>query len=561
MSCKKKLLYILIIVLLFAPNLGAKGNESYIYPLSSPIYSWLEEAYILEGMGHPSSSKPWSGGEVDSIIRRLEENATNERTLKLIEKARKENDSHSRDDDYISFSLSLSPEIYSHTNSTEYNKEDMWVHGFDYRRPFLTGELDINFFDKFYTYSNLSFGWGRATNKDEWIELKDMESFIGVGAIVDKDDDKASVVTSSYLYSKTFLFSFPHIDKLNIETPTRNYIATGGRGWFLSLSKDKLQWNKSHIGSFIFDSHLEYQEYLRLKLFGDKLSLEYVMEFFDTDTSNNVKSKGSGIHRIFSAHAISYRPLPSLLITASENIMYVSDSVDIHYMNPSTIYHNLNNSELLNAIAHLAFSFSPMKGINTYGQFVLDQATAPTEKNSQAAAWGISLGVEGVFKAGKGTIEYNAEGAYTTPELYRREKSDFLLFQRYSTNINYKRFLFFDYFGFPYGGDSVVMEGEIKYISHDGWNTGIKGEYLLHGEMGFYTSHSSSNDNTQIPDIKDSTPYKSANARYTLSLFGEWRIEDIHYFKEIEIRGALDWTKGNEDKGDLQFTAGITIKI
>ena len=98
MSCKKKLLYILIIILLFAPNLGAKGNESYIYPLSSPIYSWLEEAYILEGMGHPSSSKPWSGGEVDSIIRRLEESATNERTLQLIEKARKENDTHSKDE-------------------------------------------------------------------------------------------------------------------------------------------------------------------------------------------------------------------------------------------------------------------------------------------------------------------------------------------------------------------------------------------------------------------------------------------------------------------------------
>ena len=241
--------------------------------------------------------------------------------------------------------------------------------------------------------------------------------------------------------------------------------------------------------------------------------------------------------------------------------MYVSDSVDPHYLNPSTLYHNLNNSTLLNAIAHVAFSFSPMKGVNTYGQFVLDQATAPTEASTQAAVWGISLGIEGAKRIKNGTFTYNVEGAYTTPELYRRQKADFLLFQRYSTNINYKRFLFFDYFGFPYGGDSVVMEGEIKYISHDGWNTGIKGEYLLHGEMGFYTSHSSSNDNTQIPDIKDSTPYKSANARYTLSLFGEWRIEDIHYFKEIEIRGALDWTQGNEDKGDLQFTAGITLKI
>lgn len=561
MSYKKGVISILVFILLFAPSLGAKGNGSYIYPLSSPIYSWLEEAYLLEGLGHPSSSKPWSGSEVDNILSLLEGRAVEERTAELMEKARKENGSHSSEGGDISFSLSVSPEFYAHSNEEEYNLESSWIHGFDYRNPFLMGEMDISFFDRFHLYSNLSLGWGRTTYKDEWIKLKDMESFIGVGAIVDKDDDKASVVTSSYLYSKPFLFSFPHIDKLNIETPTRNYLSTGGEGWFLTLSKDKLEWNKSHIGSFIFDSHLEYQEYLRFKLFRDKLSFEYVMEFFDTDTSNNVMSTGSGIYRLFSAHAISYRPVPSLLFTLSEDIMYVSDSVDPHYLNPSTLYHNLNNSTLLNAIAHVAFSFSPMKGVNTYGQFVLDQATAPTEASTQAAAWGISLGIEGAKRIKNGTFTYNVEGAYTTPELYRRQKADFLLFQRYSTNINYKRFLFFDYFGFPYGGDSVVMEGEIKYISHDGWNTGIKGEYLLHGEMGFYTSHSSSNDNTKIPDIKDSTPYKSANVRYTLSLFGEWRIEDIHYFKEIEIRGALDWTKGNEDEGDLQFTAGISLKI
>ena len=140
---------------------------------------------------------------------------------------------------------------------------------------------------------------------------------------------------------------------------------------------------------------MEYQEYLRFKIFGDKLSFEYVMEFFDTDTSNNIISKSSDKYRVFSAHAISYRPIPSLLLTLSENIMYVSKAIDMHYFNPSTIYHNLNNPELLNAIAHVAFSFSPIKGLNTYGQFVLDQATAPTESDSQAAAWGLSFGFEG----------------------------------------------------------------------------------------------------------------------------------------------------------------------
>lgn len=561
MHFKKTKILILALLLLFAPSLGAKGNGSYIYPLSSPIYSWLEEAYLLEGLGHPSSSKPWSGSEVDNILSLLEGRAVEERTAELMEKARKENGSHSSEGGDISFSLSVSPEFYAHSNEEEYNLESSWIHGFDYRKDFLMGEMDVNFFDKFHLYSNLSLGWGRTTYKDEWTLLKDMPQYSGVGAIVSIDDEKASMVTSSYLYSKAFLFSFPDISMLNIETPTRNYISTGGDGWFLTLSKDKLEWNKSHIGSFIFDSHLEYQEYLRFKLFGDKLSFEYVMEYFDTDTSNNVKSTGSGIYRLFSAHAISYRPVPSLSFTLSENIMYVSDSVDPHYLNPSTLYHNLNNSTLLNAIAHVAFSFSPMKGVNTYGQFVLDQATAPTEASTQAAAWGISLGIEGAKRIKNGTFTYNVEGAYTTPELYRRENADFLLFQRYSTNLNYKRFLFFDYFGFPYGGDAIVIEGEGAWESYKGWKIGVRGEYLLHGKMGFFTPHSTTGDNSKVPDIKDSTPYGEDTKRYTLSLYGEWEIMEIRYVKEMDLRFALDLTKTTKDSGDFQFSAGMTIKI
>ena len=561
MKSKKFVLATFIILLLFAPSLGAKGNESYIYPLSSPIYSWLEEAYLLSGLGHPSSSKPWSGGEVDHIIEVIESITEDERAKALIKMAENENDSHSSSSATISFSLSVSPEIYIHTNGEEYNTEDMWIHGFDYRRPFLKGEVEINFFDKFHTYSNLALGWGRTTYRDQWTLLKDLPDYVGVGAIVDKDDKEASMVTSSYLSSQPFLFSFPDIQSLNIETPDRNYISTGGKGWFISLSKDKLEWNKSHIGSFIFDSHLEYQEYLRFKLFGSNLSLEYVMEFFDTDTSNSVFSPLKGKYRLFSAHALSYRPIPSLLLTMSENIMYVSSDIDFRYFNPSTIYHNLNNSELLNALAHLAFSYSPIKGINLYGQFVLDQATAPTESDSQAAAWGVALGFEGAKRAGNGTITYNIEGAYTTPELYRRQNADFLLFQRYSTNVNYKRFLFFDYFGFPYGGDSIVFEGECAYSVDRGWKIGVKGEYLIHGEMNFFVSHSLSGDNSKIPDIKESTPYKNAHNRVTLSLFGEGVIQDVPIFDQLKLRCAIDWTKGSEDKGDLEVSLGMTLNL
>ena len=128
-------------------------------------------------------------------------------------------------------------------------------------------------------------------------------------------------------------------------------------------------------------------------------------------------------------------------------------------------------------------------------------------------------------------------------------------------DINYKRFLFFDYFGFPYGGDSIVWEGEISYTKDRGWKVGGRVECMVHGHMDFFSSHSTAQDNNRKPDIKDPTPYKKADYRYTLSLYGEWKIDKTPYFKEMEMRCALDWTKGKEDKGDLQFTLGLTIMI
>lgn len=71
------------------------------------------------------------------------------------------------------------------------------------------------------------------------------------------------------------------------------------------------------------------------------------------------------------------------------------------------------------------------------------------------------------------------------------------------------------------------------------------------GEMGFFTSHSNSGDNSKIPDIKDSTPYKTASHRYTISIYGEWEVKSIPNVKETKIRGIVDWIKGDNDNRDL----------
>ena len=92
---------------------------------------------------------------MEYLLSFLEENAEEERSFELIDKAKKENESHYSEESSIKFSLSLSPEIYSHTKGSEYNLEFSWVHGFDYRRPFLSAEMDLDFSSRLYTPTSL----------------------------------------------------------------------------------------------------------------------------------------------------------------------------------------------------------------------------------------------------------------------------------------------------------------------------------------------------------------------------------------------------------------------
>lgn len=558
MNYKKIVASLVVILTLFA--IGA--TESFIYPLDSNIYGNMEKAYSLLSLSSPSSSYPWSSGEVERMLETAYKRNPEGNTKVLLDSIKKENDKKiDSDKDSIKPHLVLAPEIYLHTNSSTYVKEENWKYGFTERKPFIKAEVNIALSSWFYTYSEIAYGWGRTTYRDEWTKLCDIEGYVGIGAIVDKKDSEATTVTKQYVYTSPFLFSFPDIDKINIETPQRAFISLGGKKWFITLGRDRLKWTKSHIGSFIFDDHLSYEDYLRVKLLSSKFSLEYVLALYETDTSSSVSSPESGMHRYFMAHALSITPLNSLRITASENIMYVTTSIDGEKMNFANIFHNLNNSYLFNAIAHLDISYTPIKGLNIYLQGVLDQATAPTESDKQAAAWGLDGGIEYTMEGKRGVYDFYLEGAYTTPMLYRREKSDFLLFQRYSTNVNYKRFLIFDYIGFPYGGDSIVIKAGADYLEEGIFKVTIEDEFMIHGEMDYYKSHSLNGDNNHYPDIKDSTPLGKSTIKNTLSFSGEYYLPSFWYFKEGELMARVDLIYSSLLGFDSQFVLGFSIKL
>lgn len=557
MNYKKIVLFLFVLILAFS----LFASKSYIYPHSSPLYEWMEMLYTLEGLSSPSSSYPWSSGEVEMMINKIKERNIDNKSVDLLNKIEDLNNKNIRENkSYISASLTLSPEMYIHTNSDNYEREDQWIKGYSERSPFLDGAIELGFGSFFYTTSSLQYAWGRTTHKDEFIHLKDVPGYVGLGALVDKNNSSATVVSHSYVYSLPFVFNFPDISSLDIETPNRALISIGGEKWFLTLSKDRLKWDKSHIGSFIFDDHLNYQKYLRAKFFDNNLSLEYVLSFYDTNPNDGFANGDEGV-RVMMAHSISYTILSSLRLNVSENVMYSSSYLDLKEMNPSYIFHNLNNSKLFNALAHVGVNYTPLKGFNIYAQFTLDQATAPTESDAQASAWGLLLGLEYNLLLFDGFMKMYIEGVYTTPELYRREKVDFLLYQCYSTNINYRHVLFFDYIGFPYGGDSICIKIGGDYLKLDLFKCGLESEFLIKGELDMLHSHNKDGDNSKIPNIKDTTPTGNANYRFYISLYGEYFIPSFLIFKENSVKLSLSYVYSTTIGSDFEIQAGVTLKI
>ena len=133
-------------------------------------------------------------------------------------------------------------------------------------------------------------------------------------------------------------------------------------------------------------------------------------------------------------HTLEFRPIDSLSILISEDLMYrmASDqALDLSFFNPAYIYHNLNNRSIFNAIAYLEVKWAPIKKWEFNTQFVLDQATAPNEDDSQKASWGFSL--EGNYRdtKEKGWYSIYLDAVYTTPLLYRRDEVDFIKCMRY----------------------------------------------------------------------------------------------------------------------------------
>ncbi len=606
----KKKMFIILALSLIVLGISAAGESQYIIPISeSGFYSDTYTLYSLLGLSSPSYSEPWTGREAEIILSRTRERAgENEFTRNLLASLESRLESfapgHSSADGFsYNVGVKASPEIYLHSNTEDYVNDSDWFYSFDRRQKLLTMKIEFGVKEFFYTYSELAFTKSRYTRDGTELYSHETDFPYGIGAIVDsyenvkkkymeengitKESELPSdwnqeyrysphVVKSSKNFSSVYNDNTPFWNFWNIAAnfPTRAFVSFGGDSWNLLFGRDRLNWGRSIIGSFIIDKHVSYHDFARLSIYTPSFKYEWNNLFLETQPYvSEEDKKGPEDIRIYMNHRLEFRPWTWMSFVLTESIMYRSRVLEIQNLNPAFIYHQLNNRDLFNSIASLELYITPLKGWDIYWQFGIDNGTIPGEGNSQANAVGSLLGSSyGVSLAG-GYLKATVEGAFTTPMMYRRDGVDFLMFQRDYTFIYLgSGTVKLNYIGFPYGSDVTVAKLQLEYNIPEVLYTTFGAEMVRKGEITMFHSHNSENDNNGKANLMGGTPYGdrvsyqltlSAEAKYYVPQIVSWM--DMSLFGNIAYLSRWTHTKStavtSEKWRDVQFSFGFSLEV
>ncbi len=542
--------------------------------LDSPLYGKMDLLYLSAGKGTPSNSRPWSADEANLILKRINRESLREGEKRLYDEIASliEDDFLLILDDVAALDLGadINLEAYVHSN-TGYSKESDWIYGYDERKPLLEASFSFEFLDAVYSFCDIRVGNGKYRGSDTLVDIKTAFPN-GIGAVIPSsekigNDISVNTVIDSSMYSGHFthniLTSFGDFDSI---FPKRAFLNAGGEHYLVSFGRDRIDWGNSNIGNFVVDDHVDYHDYLRFTFFSDRFKYEFLTLFLEYDySSRQTEDEGS---KFLIGHRLEFRVLDTLTFSLSENIMYVSRTgVEFKYFNPAFIFHNLDNHSIFNAIAYVDADWNFAKGFNLYTQFVLDQATAPGEGDDQSPAWGMLLGVEYARILDNGSVKASLEAAYASPLLYRRDAVDFLIIDKNKLSTTGGYAIDVDFLGFPYGNDSFVIQSKTDYEAKPGLDFSFAIQQVIKGSLDIYTSHSSTGNNEDRPDIR--TGFLHGALHYATIGTVECDVELNKLtrlsYPDIRFRTALSYiarySESSSFSDDVQFVVSASVEL
>lgn len=582
----KRITVFLVLISLVFCALSAYSNEQRIISAGGEEYKAMETLYILSGKSLPSSSGPWSEGEMALMLEYIDYNSLSEKAKRYYDyvKSLVVSDPVIKTDDNLAldFSLGVNLEGYLHTDTVNTVDEDDWFHGYISRKPFLSGAFEVWPGDHYYGY----------------LEMTLLNSYgINVGK---KDED-------NLLYKNIFNINIPILNAVlfsldggeinkdhDMTTPYKALGAVGGRNWNLVAGSDKLSWGSGETGNMMLSSSFPKQTFIRFNTFfrDFKYSLLYSLYPGPDYSKENDDLYHIKNYKVLIVHRFEVNLFNNKVgLAINEACMYWSTDkypFNLLHINPFSFMHNAYVATNGNSLMVFEADYTPIKGLNIYGQLAIDEISAIGEGRENPAAMGFIIGAKGAMTLSDGILTGSFEAVKTDPFLFIRglynnkdERTgygyDAILRIVSGGNITLQN----KFVTYTYGNDVILFDARVKYTLPEKFKVGFETMLMYHGSMNAESNWGNyAGEYVNAPDIKTPTTFNpfnpddydaSSNKVLTshpversliFSLTGEYYITP-----SFSIYGVVDTllvkNKGNKsvDSTDFQFTFGLSYSL
>ncbi len=582
---------------------SADLNYQKIIPLDSPLYDYMDYLYIDVGMALPSTARPWSAAEAFFLLERVDKsklNTDSQLVLQAIE------DEIEPVDQVFDLSFPVSLETYVHTDTEHFDDPDEWIRGYEQRRPMVDIVLETWPGEAVYGYSSYQITFPKFTG------------FSG-------DSGAVSGFYGSEWISSNIIFLYMKNGGADVDfgVPYRAYGSFGGLNWNMQIGRDKVSWGAGETGNFIISDHLTYHNQGRFTAYAKNFKYTLLTSFFphpalyypiiddvgDFDYARTHNDLVTGL-KMFLGHRLEWRLFDDRLgFAITEAIMYQSleNYLDLSVLNPAMVFHNLYIRQNANSIISLDLDYAWKRGLNLYGQIVLDEFALPGEEfpgkddNAIPNGFGYMLGVKANKPLREGYLFGSFEWVMTDPFLYLRDDGVTKEGQtaeynsqelgEYGVNWvvairrlyqNSKIIYEEEFLGYPHGGDAIVLNANFGYRAIGKWSLGGNVFFMWHGTHDKWTLWSlvdTDDTGDNIPNVStptdDHLPDNNGDptARDTrdavshslvCSAYGEYQLSG-----NLDLYGQMDfiWIQNPGNRSDMapitdvQLTLGMTWKL
>ncbi len=582
-------------VMAFASTGGGYSNEQRIIAVDSPVYKAMENLYIIAGKALPSSSGPWSENEMALMLSRIDRDLLNDTGKKYYDYISSMVVSNPKlqykDNLGISFGANFNLEGYVHTNK-EFQDEEDWFHGFTSRKPFFQFTYETWATDHFYGYFELTFqhnyGYNVGLASEERENLIYKNTFnINVpilNAVLFSKPKKTAEDKDEHLFAD-----------LDWTVPYRAFVSFGGDNWNFMAGRDKLSWGSGETGNMMLSSSFTKQTFVRFNTYFEKFKYSILVSIYPATGSKESQYQSLDGYKALVVHRLEFNLFNNKVgLVVNEACMYWStkdQSFSLAQINPFGFMHNEYIAENGNSLLVFELNYTPIKGINVYGQFAVDEFTGPGEGRENPAAFGFLGGVKGSTILRDGILYGSIEFAKTDPFLFIRglhyeedaEKRKGYGYDALLRIISCDRIILINKFvTYTYGNDVIILDGKINYEVPETFKVGFEAMYMVSGSMNV-NSYCGEYRKTydDAPDVKtptefnpfDTNDYDAATdtvktkhaveKSIILSLTGQYNI-----LKNLKVYGIVDClivinqrNVADANETDLQATIGISYSL